>query len=270
VAVTLDAGADDGVAGERDDLRGLERIQTVAGGRYVGTDGADELLVGGEATTVEGRGGDDTIFTSYSADVIDGGAGADTIRGYGGADRITGGPGSDTLFGDTADHVGNALTCTIQSGNDVIDARDGERDDVDCGLGTDRALVDTLDVHVRCEDVQVGAPATGGVGGVAGGSADGASRPPSRLMVQRRPLRAALAHGLVVRLAGARPGRVPVTVRWGRRAVAAGVVKVGSDGRGRATVRFVRRLRPVLAAQRRLTLRVVAGRAVTVVRLSRR
>ena len=37
-------------------------------------------------------------------------------------------------------------SCTTPFGNDVIEARDGEQDTIDCGVGEDRAVVDAVDV----------------------------------------------------------------------------------------------------------------------------
>ena len=51
-------------------------------------------------------------------------------------------------------------TCTVGSGNDTIYARDGERDTVDCGPGTDTAWVDAADATTGCETLHV----TGGPG----------------------------------------------------------------------------------------------------------
>ena len=35
----------------------------------------------------------------------------------------------------------------------MINARDGEVDNVDCGVGTDQAIVDAIDVVANCETV---------------------------------------------------------------------------------------------------------------------
>jgi Ca2+-binding RTX toxin-like protein len=70
-----------------------------------------------------------------------GDAGDDRVLGDGGNDLLDGGPGADTFFGDAV--------CTIWScrvGNDEIQARDGFRDSVACGVGSGRAVVDTLEV----------------------------------------------------------------------------------------------------------------------------
>jgi Ca2+-binding RTX toxin-like protein len=261
VTLTLGDGANDGFDGEGDDVRGVEKVTTSTGGTYTGTDAKDELYVGGEATTVNGRGGDDTIYTSYSADTIDGGAGADTIRGYDGDDRITGGPGTDTLIGDTLGQTCNVLTCSIYSGNDVIDARDGERDSIDCGLGGDQALVDAIDVHTNCEDVKVeSAPAPGPA---PQPQPQPAPRPQPkagpRATVARKALRAALARGLTVRVAGAKPGKVKLVARRGRAKVAGCTVRVAGNGTGRCVLRFTKAGKRSLRRARSVTLSLSGG-----------
>jgi hypothetical protein len=73
---------------------------------------------------------------------LTGDAGANELSGGDEADTLTGGAGSDVLFG--------------HGGDDTLDARDGETDRVECGSGTDSALVDPFDqVGDSCEQVQV-------------------------------------------------------------------------------------------------------------------
>ena len=266
VTVTLDAGADDGFAGEADEVRGIEKVTTSTGGRYVGTDAGEELFVGGEPTTVEGRGGDDTIYTSYSNDTVDGGAGNDTIRGYSGDDRITGGPGQDALIGDTLGQTCNVLACSIYSGNDVIDARDGERDSIDCGLGQDTALVDSVDVATNCEDVKVSDK-------VSLDPREGPSGPAQPMAKPRfsatGKLRTVLARGLTVRVSGAKPGRLAVKATMGGVVVARGTLKVTPHGAGKGVVRFTARARKLLRSQRKVTLRI-SGKGVPTGRVTLR
>jgi hypothetical protein len=102
-----------------------------------GTRKADYLAGGGFDDTISGLGGNDTIV---------GGAGADRILGGAGNDVITGGAGRDRISG--------------QAGSDTIMAADGDRDTVDCGAGSDRAVVDGIDLVVNCEAVQVAAGTT--------------------------------------------------------------------------------------------------------------
>ena len=57
-----------------------------------------------------------------------------------GDEVITGGPSPDKITGD--------------SGDDVINAKDGFKDTIDCGTGSDRVTVDAIDVvSSNCEQV---------------------------------------------------------------------------------------------------------------------
>lgn len=105
VTVTLDGVADDGAAGEGDNI-GAD-VEDV-----FGSDGRDKLVGSAAENTLDGNAGDDTI---------------------------NGGPGSDGLFGG--------------DGDDRITSRDGSVDRVDCGPGTDSALVDARDSVRDCEEV---------------------------------------------------------------------------------------------------------------------
>jgi hypothetical protein len=112
-----------------------EPIQLVPhrkGRRIVGTAKPNYLAGSGFDDTIFGGGGNDTLLAGAGADRLFGGAGGDVLVGGSGSDRIFGGPGSDTVM-----------------------AADGERDTVDCGPGSDRAVVDAIDVVANCESVQV-------------------------------------------------------------------------------------------------------------------
>ena len=70
-----------------------------------------------------------------------GSAGSNQLSVFFGRANITGGNGNDSLFGGTSD--------------DTINSRDGFFDRVQCGAGTDTAVVDTLDaVAGDCESIQ--------------------------------------------------------------------------------------------------------------------
>jgi Ca2+-binding RTX toxin-like protein len=269
VDVTLDGGAPDGYAGEGDDVRGIEKLSTHTPGSYAGTDGADELYVGGEQTKVEGRGGNDTIYTSYGKDAIDGGDGDDTIRGYDGDDVIVGGAGADTLIGDTLGQTCNVLTCSTYSGNDIIDARDGERDSLDCGLGADTAHVDVVDVHTNCEDVRVAADNGGDPSPEPGPGPGPGPNPPAgaKAAVTKKSLKAALRSGLAVRVTGAAGGRLALTARAKGVRVGGCVVTVGADGSGKCTLRFTAAGRRKLRRAKRATIRISGPGVATAVAL---
>jgi len=163
LAVTLGGGADDGRAGEGDDVRNVERIRAFAPGRFTGTEGADRIEVVQVAGPSElaGGGGDDFLKTSDGSDRLDGGPGADTIDGGFGDDTLVGGPGRDSIAGDHPGGECGIYWCKLPAGNDTIDARDGEPDSVSCGFGTDSVKADPSDtVAGDCETVERGAPAS--------------------------------------------------------------------------------------------------------------
>ena len=172
--VTLDGAANDGRPGEGDNVIGIERIRVSVVGDYVGTDGADEIKVinpGNEGpSSLAGRGGNDILVAEDFDDAVDGGAGNDIVEGGRGNDVVTGGPGQDTIMGDATSSHCSWYSCQIPWGNDTIQARDGEKDNIDCGIGSDTAVVDTIDVIANCENVDGAAPGPGpgpGPGAVA-------------------------------------------------------------------------------------------------------
>ncbi len=190
-----DGSSRDGAVGARDTLLNIENIvggnagNTLTGNAFdngfTGGDGADtfnggdgnDSFVGGNGADVfnGGPGVQDIVqytgrTTSVTADIdgvagddggtedgspgsrdtiasdiegITGGNGADTLTGDGNKNYLTGGPGADTLFGlDDAD---------------VIFARDGVADTIDCGNGSDNLQSDAFDVGaVSCEANSVG------------------------------------------------------------------------------------------------------------------
>jgi WD40 repeat protein len=101
------------------------------GRRIVGTKRADYL---------GGSGGDDVILGLFGNDTLAGGAGNDRLDGGPGNDVLIGGDGTDRLLGG--------------DGSDTILAADGVRDVIDCGVGNDRAVVDSIDTVKACESVQ--------------------------------------------------------------------------------------------------------------------
>ncbi len=111
----------------------------------------DDLANDGEATEhdnihgdvedITGGDGNDTLAGDGGANVLKGDLSGDAANGN---DDITGGAGADSLYG--------------QGGNDIIHARDGEPDTVDCGPGNDSAITDTIDTVRNCETVDAAAP----------------------------------------------------------------------------------------------------------------
>ena len=234
--VTLGGGADDGRPGENDDLRSVEKVVTNNPGTYSGSEGADDIDINQVTapSTVSGNGGDDRLDLSDADDTIDGGAGADRIEGGYGNDTITGGPGADALFGDEPQGECSYIYCKPPSGNDTINARDGEADTVDCGVGpADVANVDAIDNVQGCETVnRSGSNDQGGDNVGPGGDIALAVK------FARVKLRKALRSGVTVKVATPGAGKVSLKARRGRRIVASGSGKAGASGIATAKLKF--------------------------------
>jgi Ca2+-binding RTX toxin-like protein len=86
---------------------------------------------------LSGGAGNDSIFGGQGPEFIYGDAGKDRLYGGFGLDDVYGGSGNDMLWGGRGQDLiaGN-------DGDDRFDSRDGLRDSVRGGLGTDSALVD--------------------------------------------------------------------------------------------------------------------------------
>jgi hypothetical protein len=97
VNVTLDGQANDGAAGEGDNV--LPDVEDI-----YGTDGPDVLVGSAAANTIDGNAGDDRITGGPGADSLIGGDGDDTIDSRdGSADSVDCGPGHDSVFYDAND-----------------------------------------------------------------------------------------------------------------------------------------------------------------------
>ena len=136
-----------------------------------GNDGAQSLFGNAGIDRADGLGGDDVVNGGTDDDELYGGAGDDRVEGSAGGDYIEGGAGEDIFEGD---NVCETEPCTGDS--DFIQARDGQADTVNCGVGADTAIVDSLDVVAQdtqhgCERIDRSAaeavtPPAGGVLGV--------------------------------------------------------------------------------------------------------
>jgi RTX calcium-binding nonapeptide repeat (4 copies) len=180
VAISFDGVANDGRPGENDNLVGVEKLDSSAAGSFTGSAGDDDFFVMADdapgSSTITGAAGNDRLTGHDQEETIDGGPGNDRVEGGYNNDTLTGGPGRDTIFGDSTTDTCNFLSCKIPFGNDVIDARDGEQDTIDCGFGEDRATVDAIDVVANCEQVEKGGGPAPGPGGGGGGKLDAPQR----------------------------------------------------------------------------------------------
>lgn len=160
IAVSLDGVANDGLAGEGDNVVAVEAIQVNQPATLVA--GADAVAfrvfqTGPGSSKLVGSDQADTLISYDYADVIDGRGGDDTIEAGLGDDDVTGGPGRDTINADAGSGSCNFLVCRTGSGNDVVRVRDGEADSVVCGPGTDTVIADAIDtIGPDCENVDRG------------------------------------------------------------------------------------------------------------------
>jgi Ca2+-binding RTX toxin-like protein len=143
ITLTLDGQPGDGGTGEGDNVH--DDVETVIGSTLADTMTGDDLgqdLYGnGGDDTITGLGGDDLLNGGTGADVISGGAGDDELDGSADGDFLDGGPGQDLFEGDN-----ECLAEPCTGGSDDIQARDGEQDTVNCGVGADTATVDAIDI----------------------------------------------------------------------------------------------------------------------------
>jgi hypothetical protein len=145
VSVSLDDVANDGAAGEGDNVR--PSVDDVTGGA------GDDFLVGdGEANALHGGpGGDD----------LQGGAGDDTLDGAAGTDVLSGGPGADVLM--ARDGLVEAIACGSEA--DTADADHDDSAGEDCEVVNRDAPPPLPAVPPVAEPILPPAP-TGGTGNV--------------------------------------------------------------------------------------------------------
>ena len=113
VHVTAAGGADDGVAGETDNV--TTTVENITGSPFDDT----ELRGNASRNVIDGGDGNDQLFgdegTDVSNDTLNGGRGNDGLHGMNGADSMNGGPGPDP----------DPLTLPNWTDNDVIDGGGG-------------------------------------------------------------------------------------------------------------------------------------------------
>ena len=141
------------------------------------------------------------------------------------------------------------IQCRSPYGNDTVDARDGEADAVDCGIGEDVAYVDAVDRVSNCETV-TNAPAPGAV-------TTGSQKPQgSAAQLSLSAVRASLRRGISVRVAAPSAGWLVTSASRGRRVLARRTVGVSRPHTVTVRLRLPARARRALAAGRRPVLKV--------------
>lgn len=260
ITVTLDGLANDGEAGEGDNVG--SDIEFVEGGdgpsRLFGDGGPNRLEgTGFENTEIHGGGGNDTLNGGAGPSQVFGDAGNDDVRGSAGNDLIDGGAGTDSLYGDED-------TCSFtgcSGGNDTIRARDGEADSIACGPGADQVTVDTLDtVAPDCESVYRAA-----FGQPAGGSGTRSGATVSLKLAKTLALGKALRKGFFFRFTSDQAGGVSAKAVISKKAarklglartvtVARGSKKLRSAGTVKVKMRFTRKAKRRLRRARKVKL----------------
>jgi len=254
VTLTLDGAANDGRPGENDNVTNVEDFQMYVVGSFTGSDGPDTFVIynpgNSGPSTLIGRGGDDELVGHDFDDTVDGGAGNDKVEGGLGNDTVTGGPGRDTIYGDATAARCTYYSCKISYGNDVINARDGEADNIDCGIGQDKAVVDAIDVVANCETVE-GAGSNGGRSGSL------------KVTIGSAKLAAVAAKGLKLKVACSAACSATGSMKLGAKKIGAGKGKAAKAGTATVTIKiakkYVRKLKRLKSAKTTVKVSVKQG-----------
>jgi hemolysin type calcium-binding protein len=251
LSLSPDGVANDGAAGEHDDI-GTD-VMAIGGGHgndtMTGTGARNVFGAGDGDDTLTGAGGDDHLVGGPGADRITGGDGQDLLGGESGDDMLDGGSGVDRYYGDS---VSACIAYSCPSGRDDIRARDGEREEINCGPGTDTTELDPFDIAYnsvtlvdQCEGV-LGQP-TGPGGG--GSSSSGAALKVSAAKADRRGR-------IVVKLTAPGPGAISARARAPRLVVGKASRKVSRAGAVTLTLKPTRAAKRALQARKRLAVTV--------------
>ena len=122
VTITLDGRADDGEAGEGDNV--AADVENVVGGS-----GPDRIVAGAAGARLTGGPGNDSITGSPQEDRVDGLEGDDTIDTRDGRyDSIDCGSGNDTLLADPGDDAENCEVAPDRDGDGTLNEADCQPD----------------------------------------------------------------------------------------------------------------------------------------------
>ena len=253
IVVSIDGAANDGRPDENDNVTDVESIYLNEAATLTGSDGPDEFMVfnNDAPSTFNGRGGDDKLTGFDLADTIDGGAGNDTIEGGYGHDTITGGPGHDASTATPARRRATGSSAATPTATTRSTPRDGESDEITCGIGEDVVDADPVDtVAADCETVHRSSGGGGGGGGDNNGPPTTTTASLSKVKAVRRGAK------LVVSGRASGAAKVKVAVVRGRRTVARAQGQVRA-GKFTVKVRAPRRVKvTVTAGTARRTLKV--------------
>jgi Ca2+-binding RTX toxin-like protein len=151
MTISLDGAANDGEAGEGDNVTSVEKLVARGGAvTLIGDAGPNDFFAEAGAVTLRGLGGNDRLVSYDGDDTLDGGDGDDYLEAGFGNDVLDGGGGVDSF---NADRTGDRGQFAV--GNDDVRARDGNAEQISCGIGSgDKAQVDANDiVGADCESI---------------------------------------------------------------------------------------------------------------------
>jgi len=127
MTITLDGVANDGVAGETDNI--AADIEAVIGSRF-----NDSITGAAGRQQIQGGEGNDTLVGGAGSDLLNGNEGNDILLGEGGDDQLDGEEGADVLSGgageDIALYFSRTATLTISLDGKANDGEAGELDSV--------------------------------------------------------------------------------------------------------------------------------------------
>jgi Ca2+-binding RTX toxin-like protein len=238
----MDGAANDGRPGEGDNVVNVEKIASHVSGTLSGSAGDDELTVWANIdegnSTLLGNGGNDKLTAGDYQDNLDGGPGNDVLNAGFGNDTLTGGPGQDTIFADaTSASCGwYSYTCKIPFGNDIVYARDGEADTIDCGVGEDTAYVDAIDTVANCETVD-----KAGAGTPSGPAGPGTTAGPKATVTGKLSIKAIAKQGLGVTVPCASACKVTVSLVVKRKSVGSAKKTLLEAGDAKLTVKVAQK-----------------------------
>lgn len=168
ITVTLDGTANDGAAGEGDNVE--DDFETILGG--TGNDNLTGTVATIDPMTMLPVGGGNLIIGNGGNDVLNGLSGDDTLIGGAGNDNLNGGDGDDTLEGGLGNDAlnGGAGDDTLKGGLGTDTYADGGG--LDFADYSDRTVSLRIDMDGVADDGQANEKenVTGGIEGVIGGS----------------------------------------------------------------------------------------------------
>ncbi|WP_246383358.1 calcium-binding protein [Nocardioides stalactiti] len=134
--LSLDATANDGPAGQNDNLLDLEVLRGGVGADTLTGDGDDNVLLGNSGKDVlVGAGGADILYTTGVMSTMDGGSGDDTLHAWAGTGKqLIGGPGTDLVsyegYSDADGFVLSQAPVVVSINGAADDGSAGQKDNV--------------------------------------------------------------------------------------------------------------------------------------------